>query len=61
VGARKAEIDARLADQSLYQGEDRQALKSLLLDQAYVARELESLEAEWLENQALLEGSDPGG
>jgi ATP-binding cassette subfamily F protein 3 len=55
VNARKNEIDARLGDQALYQGEDREALKTLLLDQAYVARELEQLEAEWLENQALLE------
>jgi ATP-binding cassette, subfamily F, member 3 len=55
VNARKSEIDARLADQSLYQGDDREALKTLLLDQAYVARELEQLEAEWLENQSLLD------
>ena len=55
AGARKAEIDARLADQSLYQGDDKQALKALLLDQAYIARELETLEAEWLEKQTLLE------
>ena len=61
TGARKREIDARLADPALYQGDDKDALKSLLLDQAYVARELEGLEAEWLENQALLEGSDPCG
>ncbi|MGW8269502.1 MAG: ATP-binding cassette domain-containing protein [Burkholderiales bacterium] len=55
LNARKSEIDTRLADQALYQGDDREALKTLLLDQAYVARELEQLEAEWLENQALLE------
>ncbi|KPK08799.1 MAG: ABC transporter [Betaproteobacteria bacterium SG8_39] len=55
AGARKAEIDARLADERLYQDADKDALKHLLLDQAYVARELEQLEAEWLENQTLLE------
>jgi ATP-binding cassette subfamily F protein 3 len=55
VSARKSEIDARLADQGLYEGDDREALKTLLLDQAYVARELAQLEAEWLENQAMLD------
>jgi len=55
ANARKSEIDARLADQSLYQGDDKETLKTLLLDQAYVARELEQLESEWLENQTLLE------
>ncbi len=55
ANARKSEIDARLADQGLYQGEDREELKRLLLDQAYLARELEQLESEWLENQSLLE------
>jgi len=55
VNARKSEIDARLADQALYQGDDKEALKTLLLDQAYVARELEQLESEWLENQTMLE------
>ena len=55
MNARKSEIDARLADQDLYQADDKETLKTLLLDQAYVARELEQLESEWLENQALLE------
>jgi len=55
AGARKAEIDARLADPALYAGDGKDELQNLLLDQAYVARELAQLEAEWLENQALLE------
>jgi len=55
ASARKAEIDARLADRALYESGDKEALKALLLDQAYVARELEQLEAEWLEKQSLLE------
>jgi ATP-binding cassette subfamily F protein 3 len=55
TGARKTEIDARLADPGLYQDEGKEELKQLLLDQAYVARELAQLEAEWLENQARLE------
>jgi len=55
ASARKAEIDARLADRAVYESGDKEALKGLLLDQAYVARELEQLEAAWLEKQALLE------
>jgi len=58
LGARKAEIDARLADSTLYEGGDKEMLKSLLLDQAYLARELAQLESEWLENQTRLEQID---
>jgi ATP-binding cassette, subfamily F, member 3 len=55
VSASKASVDARLADPAVY-GEDRKdALKDLILDQAYAARELEQLEAEWLELQRQLE------
>ena len=55
LSARKAAIDAQLADPGIY-GEDRkETLKTLILDQAYVARELEQLEAEWLELQHKLE------
>jgi ATP-binding cassette, subfamily F, member 3 len=46
LNARKGEIEARLGDPAVYQ--DAQALKGLLLDQAYVAKELEQVEAEWL-------------
>jgi len=58
LGARKAEIDGRLADSALYEQADKEMLKSLLLDQAYLARELAQLEAEWLENQTRLEQID---
>jgi ATP-binding cassette subfamily F protein 3 len=58
LGARKAEIDGRLADSALYEQGDKEMLKSLLLDQAYLARELAQLEAEWLENQTRLEQID---
>ena len=55
LSAQKAAIDARLADPGIY-GEDRkETLKTLILDQAYAARELEQLEAEWLELQHKLE------
>ncbi len=51
--ARKGEVDARLADPAIYL--DPEALKAALLDQAYVVKELEQVEAEWLEKQAGLE------
>jgi ATP-binding cassette, subfamily F, member 3 len=53
LGARKAEIERKLGDPALYQ--DAAALKALLEDQAYVAKEIEQVEAEWLEKQAELE------
>jgi ATP-binding cassette subfamily F protein 3 len=57
LNARKASIDASLADATLYLPESKQALEAQLLDQAYVAKELGQLETEWLEKQALLEQS----
>jgi ATP-binding cassette, subfamily F, member 3 len=53
LNAQKASIEARLADPALYQ--DQEALKALLQDQAYVAREIEEVETEWLQKQAELE------
>ena len=47
LNARKAEIVAQLGDPAVYQ--DQAALKALLLDQAYVAKDLEQVETEWLE------------
>jgi ATP-binding cassette subfamily F protein 3 len=47
LNERKAAIEARLADPAVYQ--DAAALKAALLDQAYVAKELEQAESEWLE------------
>ena len=55
LNARKSEIDARLVDPAIYQ--DAEALKVALHDQAYVARELGQVEAEWLQKQAELERS----
>jgi ATP-binding cassette subfamily F protein 3 len=55
VAAKKSAIDAQLADASIYAGDKKDALKTLILDQAYAARELEQLEAEWLELQRRLE------
>jgi ATP-binding cassette subfamily F protein 3 len=53
LNAQKASIEERLADPAVYQ--DPEALRSALQDQAYVAREIEQMEAEWLEKQAELE------
>ena len=55
LNAQKAEIDARLANPAAYGEAQKEALKTLILDQAYVARELAQLEAEWLEQQQKLE------
>ncbi len=46
LGAQKASIEQRLADPAVYQ--DADAVKALLHDQAYVAKEIEQVEAEWL-------------
>ena len=53
LNARKGEIEAKLSDPALYQ--NGEAVKGLLQDQAYVAKELEQVEAEWLAKQADLE------
>jgi ATP-binding cassette subfamily F protein 3 len=53
LNAKKASIDAKLADPSIYQ--DREKIEPVLVDQAYVARELAQLESEWLEKQDELE------
>ena len=55
--AKKASVDSRLADPAIYQ--DRQALDPLLADQAYLSKELDQLESEWLAKQAELEGTSP--
>jgi ATP-binding cassette subfamily F protein 3 len=53
LNARKAALEGQLADPAVYQ--DGARLQPLLADQAYLAKELETLEAEWLEKQAELE------
>jgi ATP-binding cassette subfamily F protein 3 len=53
--ARKAEIEARLADSTVYEQQNSESLRNLLSDQAYVAKEIEQVEGEWLEKQAELE------
>ncbi len=53
--ARKTEIDAQLADPAIYAEDKKEAVKTHLFEQATLARELEQLEGEWLEQQAELE------
>ena len=53
--AKKALIDAELADPSAYREEHRETLRQRLIDQAYLAREIELFEAEWMAQQAMLE------
>ncbi|HZW21960.1 ATP-binding cassette domain-containing protein [Noviherbaspirillum sp.] len=60
LNARKAEVDARLADPAIYDEANKEELKSLILDQAYIAKELEQLETEWLEQQEALENLSAG-
>ncbi len=48
LAAQKTAMDKLLADPGLYSEEKRDTLKTALLDQAYVARELAQLETEWL-------------
>ncbi len=55
LNARKAELEGRLADPALYQDASKEALETMLRDQAYIGKELGLLEGEWLEKQAQLE------
>ena len=55
ANAKKAALEIRLADPGNYADAAKQFLKDLLMDQAYVLKELEQLEAEWLAAQGELE------
>jgi ATP-binding cassette subfamily F protein 3 len=55
LNARKQSVDARLADPAIYDDANNEELKTLILDQAYLAKELERLETEWLEQHEALE------
>ena len=45
----KESIDNQLADNELYNEENKDKLKQLLADQAYTQKELDQVEAQWLE------------
>ncbi|HEY4317831.1 MAG TPA: ATP-binding cassette domain-containing protein [Herbaspirillum sp.] len=53
--AQMSEIEARLSDQSIYDGARKAELKTVLTDQTYYKKDLEQLEAEWLKEQEALE------
>jgi ATP-binding cassette subfamily F protein 3 len=55
LNARKSAIDAQLADPALYGEAQKDLVKTLIVDQAYVARELAQLEAEWIALQEQLD------
>jgi ATP-binding cassette subfamily F protein 3 len=55
LATQKSSIDAQLAGPAVYEEAQKETLKGLILDQAYVAKELAQLEAEWLEQQHKLE------
>jgi ATP-binding cassette subfamily F protein 3 len=56
LNAKKADIDARLLDPAIYDADKKDALKTLVADQAFCVRDLGTLENEWLELQEQLEG-----
>ncbi|QOL48054.1 ATP-binding cassette domain-containing protein [Massilia litorea] len=56
LNAKKADIDARLLDPTIYDADKKDALKTLVADQAFCVRDLGTLENEWLELQEQLEG-----
>ena len=53
--AKKATIDAALLDPAIYDAQNKDRLKTLVADQAFVARDLETFEMEWLGLQEQLE------
>jgi ATP-binding cassette subfamily F protein 3 len=55
LNAKKAQIDATLLDPAIYEAERKEELKNLVADQAFCTRDLDQLEAEWLELQEQLE------
>jgi len=51
----KSEVDAALAEPSIYDAANKPKLKQLLSDQAFYTKDLEQLEGEWLSLQEQLE------
>ncbi|MFL6674250.1 MAG: ATP-binding cassette domain-containing protein [Massilia sp.] len=56
LNAKKAGIDAKLLEPSVYDAANKDELKNLVADQAFCVRDLGQLENEWLELQEQLEG-----
>jgi ATP-binding cassette subfamily F protein 3 len=55
LNLKKREIELALAGEDIYSDAQKDKLKNLLLDQAYLLKELEQTEADWLEQQEFLE------
>lgn len=49
LGAERDEVEAKLADPELYSSDNKDNLKKLLTDQAYLQKELDQAEEQWLE------------
>jgi len=58
ANSRKAELDTLLADPAMYAEDKKETVKSHLFEQATLAKELDQLEGEWLDQQAELEALD---
>ncbi|HEY1043502.1 MAG TPA: ATP-binding cassette domain-containing protein [Telluria sp.] len=57
LNATKSDVDAQLADPAIYDAANKDKLKALLGDQAYVTRDIGKLEEEWLALQEQLEAA----
>lgn len=55
---KKSEMEAQLADETLYSREQKDRLQDLLIDQGRLVMEIESAEAEWLSASEELERLD---
>jgi ATP-binding cassette subfamily F protein 3 len=55
LNTRKTELDGQLADAAIYADANKDTLRQALYEQAQIIKELEQLEAEWLEQQDALE------
>jgi ATP-binding cassette subfamily F protein 3 len=53
----KQEIQSKLADNDLYNDENKDQLRKLLADQAYVQKELDAAEAQWLDANEVYEAA----
>ena len=49
LGEQKQTIEEQLGDNDLYSDDNKDKLKQLLADQAYVQKELDQAEADWLD------------
>jgi len=56
LNEKKAVVDAKLLDPSIYDAGKKDELKTLVADQAFLTRDLGNLETEWMELQEKLEG-----